>query len=51
MSVWRVRMQAVIDDEFEVEADSEEEAVANAERDWTFTEASQWETDVEKVET
>lgn len=50
MSVWKVRLRALIDDEMEVEAESETEAVENAGRDWSFVEASQWETvSVERI--
>ena len=42
MGTWIVRVSAVIEDDMEVEADSEEEAIANAHADWQFVEASQW---------
>jgi hypothetical protein len=42
MGTWIVRVEAVISDEMEVEADTEEEAIENAHDDWSFVEASQW---------
>jgi len=39
-------MQAIIDDEVEVEADSEEEAITNAEQDWSFVEGKEWKSEV-----
>lgn len=42
MGTWKVRLTAEIDDEMEVEADTEEEAIENAHRDWSFVEASSW---------
>lgn len=51
MPTWMVRLTAAIDDEMEVEAETEEEAIANAQKDWSFTEASDWEVaSVEEVE-
>lgn len=48
---WRVRLHAEIDDEIEIEADSEVEAREAAEEDWTFTEAHSWQTvSVERIE-
>lgn len=44
MPEWKVRLKAVIDDDMIVEAETAEEAKENAERDWSFVEASQWET-------
>jgi predicted glycosyl hydrolase (DUF1957 family) len=46
MGTYRVKLQAKIDDEIEVEADSEEEALNNAARDWMFVEASEWESEI-----
>lgn len=43
---WQVRLTARIDDTMYVEASSEEEAIENAERDWSFVEASEWEATV-----
>ena len=42
MGTWKVRVSAVIEDDMEVEAETEEEAIENAHRDWSFVEASQW---------
>jgi hypothetical protein len=43
---WVIRLKAKIDDEMDVEADTEEEAIDNAHRDWSFTEAQEWEAEV-----
>ena len=42
MGTWIIRVEAIISDEMEVEADTEEEAIENAHADWSFVEASQW---------
>lgn len=50
MGRWKVRMKAVIEDELEVEADTEEEALENADEDWTFVEAHSWESEAEEIQ-
>lgn len=42
MGTWVVRVRAVIDDEMEVEAETEEEAIENAHADWFFVEGKEW---------
>ena len=42
MTTWVVRLRAEIDDEMEVEADSEEQAIENAHCDWSFVEGKNW---------
>lgn len=42
MARWVIRVSAVIEDDMEVEADSEEEAIESAHEQWSFVEASQW---------
>lgn len=49
MSRWRARTKAVIDDTWEVEADTEDEALEAAEREWSFIEAHSFETTVEPI--
>lgn len=46
MATWKLKLTATIEDEIEVEAETEEEAINNALRDWSFVEASDWETEV-----
>lgn len=46
MGTWKIRLRAAIDDEMEVEAESEEDALQAAEEEWVFVEASQWESEV-----
>jgi len=46
---WKVRMTAVIDDELEIEAETEQEAIEAADQDWTFIEASQWQSTAEEI--
>ena len=46
---WKVRVQAIIDDEMEVEGDeigTEEQAIEAAHADWRFVEAHSWEAEV-----
>lgn len=51
MKRWLVIVEAKISDEMEVEAETKEEAIENAHRDWSFTEAQDWtEKDVREVE-
>jgi len=51
MKRWIVRLEAVIDDKMEIEAETPEEAEEFAKEDWTFTEAHSWKaTAVEEVE-
>jgi hypothetical protein len=46
MKRWKVRAKAVIDDTWEVDAETEEEALEAAFDSWTFVEAHSWETTV-----
>lgn len=49
MRKWKVRLKAQIDDELEIEAETEEEALENADHDWSFTEAHSWESEAELI--
>lgn len=46
MGTWKIRVKAIIDDEMEVEAETEEQAIEAAHQDWSFTEAHSWEEEV-----
>ena len=50
MKRWKVRVQAIIDDTWEVEAETAKEAIEAAEGDWSFVEAHSWKTTVEEKE-
>ncbi len=50
MKKYVVRLTAEIDDDVEVEADSEEEAIQLAHDGWSFVEASSWSEEIVSVE-
>jgi hypothetical protein len=48
MKRWIVRLEAIIDDTMEIEAETAEEAEEFANEDWMFTEAHSWKTTAEE---